>query len=74
MIKNTSPDKSGNPESLKKLSQQFESFSNNLLIVGEHLLRVCSTDCFIYSFVIQTISEKTECSKGFTTNLRSIFT
>ena len=38
-IKNTLLDKSENPESLKKLSQQFESFSINLPIVSEDLLR-----------------------------------
>ena len=32
MIKNTLPDKSGVPESLKKLYQQFESFSSNFVI------------------------------------------
>ena len=35
MIKNTLSDKSGNPESLKKQSQQFESFSTNVSVVGE---------------------------------------
>ena len=40
MIKNTLPDKSGNPESLEKESQQFESFSTNVFIVNENLLRV----------------------------------
>ena len=39
MIKNTLPDKSGNPESLKKYSQQFESFSTNALKVDKDLLR-----------------------------------
>ena len=39
MIKNALPDKLGNPESLKKYSQQFESFSTNVPIVGENLLR-----------------------------------
>ena len=39
MIKNTFPDKSGNPESLEKQSQQFESFSTNVYVVGEDLLR-----------------------------------
>ena len=39
MIKNTFSDKSGNPENLKKSSQQFKSFSTNVLIVGEDLLR-----------------------------------
>ena len=38
MIKNTLPDKSGNPESLEKELQQFESFSTNVSIVGEDLL------------------------------------
>ena len=36
----TLPDKSGNRESLKKYSQQFESFSTNVVIDGEDLLRV----------------------------------
>ena len=39
MIKNTLSDKSGNPETLEKESQQFESFSTNVPIVGEDLLR-----------------------------------
>ena len=40
MIKNTLPDKSGNPESLKKQSQQFKTFStNNVPIVGQYLLK-----------------------------------
>ena len=39
MIRNTLPDKSGNPESLKKQSQQYESFSTNVYIVGEDLHR-----------------------------------
>ena len=39
MIKNTSLDKSENPEILKKESQLFESFSTNVPIVGEDLLR-----------------------------------
>ena len=42
MIKNTLPDKSGNPESLEEESQQFESFSVNVSIVW----RGCSTGCF----------------------------
>ena len=39
MIKNSLPDKSGNSESIRKKSQQFESFSTNVSIVGEDLLR-----------------------------------
>ena len=39
MIKNTLPDKLGNPESLEKELQQFESFSTNVSMVGEDLLR-----------------------------------
>ena len=41
----------------------------------EWLARICwerSTGCFIYSFVIQVIREKTLCRKGFTSNLRDI--
>ena len=40
MIKNTLPDKSGNSESLKKLSQHFGNLSTNVAIVGEDLLRL----------------------------------
>ena len=39
MIKNTLPDKSGNPERFKQYSQQLESFSTNVPIMGEDLLR-----------------------------------
>ena len=39
VIKITSPNKSGNPESLKKHSEKLESFSTNVHIVGEDLLR-----------------------------------
>ena len=39
MTKNTLPDKAGNPESLEKELQQFESFSPNASIVGKDLLR-----------------------------------
>ena len=39
MIKNTLPGKSGNSESLKKKSQQFEIFATNAPIVSEDLLR-----------------------------------
>ena len=75
MIKNTLPDKSGNLESLKKKkkSQQFESFSANVSMVGKDFLRAF-TGCFVYNFVIQMISEKTLSRTGFTSNLRDIFT
>ena len=39
VIKNTLPNKSENPESLKKYSEQLESPSTNVHIVGEDLLR-----------------------------------
>ena len=39
MINSTLPYKSGNPKSLEKESQNFESFSTNVSIVGEDLLR-----------------------------------
>ena len=39
MIKNTLPEKSGNPESHKKKSRQFESSLTNMPMVGKDLLR-----------------------------------
>ena len=39
MIKNVLPNKSGNAESLEKQSQQLESSSTNVHMVGEDLLR-----------------------------------
>ena len=39
MIKNTWPDKSGNPESIKKLLQQFKSFLTTIVIVSADFLR-----------------------------------
>ena len=73
MIKNILPDKLGNLKSLEKKSQQFESFSTNMSIVGEDFLKAFY-GCFIYNFVIQVISEKAVCSKGFNSNLKDIFT
>ena len=42
MIKNSFPNKSGNPKSLKRYSYQLESSSTNVHIVGESLLRAFS--------------------------------
>ena len=39
MIKNTFPDKLGNREGFKKYPQQFGSFSTDVPVVGEGLLR-----------------------------------
>ena len=39
MTKNTLPDRAGKPESFKKYPQHFESFSTNVYIVDEDLLR-----------------------------------
>ena len=39
MIKNTLPNKSRYPESLKKQSEQLKSSSTNVHIVGKDLLR-----------------------------------
>ena len=73
MIQKFLPDNSGNAESLKKILQQFESFSTNVSIVGEDLLRA-RYRLFYLQFYLQVISEKTLCSKGFISNLRDIFT
>ena len=40
MIQDTLRNKSGNPERLNKWSQQLESSSANVHVVGEDLLRV----------------------------------
>ena len=37
MIRNTLPNKSGNPESLEKFSQQLESSSTNVHTVGDDM-------------------------------------
>ena len=42
----------------KKQSEQFESSSTNVQMVGDNLLIGCSTSCFIYGFVIPVINEK----------------
>ena len=63
MIKNSSPDKSGNPESLNKLLQQFERFSNNVPIVGKNLLRVLYR-LFYLQFCDSSDPRKKICSKG----------
>ena len=39
VIKNILPNKSGNPESFKKYSEQLESSSTNVYIVDKDLLR-----------------------------------
>ena len=74
MIKNTFQYKLGNPEGLKRLSQQFESSSTNVYIFGDDMLRMFYSTSFIYGFVIQVISVKTLCTKGFASNLTDIFT
>ena len=74
MIKNTFQYKLGNPEGLKRLSQQFESSSTNVYIFAEDMLRMFYSTSFIYGFVIQVISIKALCNKGFASNLTDIFT
>ena len=73
MIKNTLPDKSGNPKSVKKSSKQFKSFSTDVPIVGEDLLRA-----FCWLFYLQFCDSndqwKNTVQEGFTSNLRYIFT
>ena len=73
LIKNSLPNKSRIPESLKNNRSSSKAFQ----LMYPYLTRICwgrSTGCFIYNFVIQVISEKTLCSKGFTSNLWDIFT
>ena len=73
MIKITLPDKSGNPESLKNYLQQFKSFSTNVPIVGEDLLRAFYR-LFYLQFCDSIDQWKTLYREGFTSNLRDIFT
>ena len=68
MTEDTLPSKSGNPESLKKQSEQLESSLTNVHIVAENLLRAFEKLFFFYGFVFQVISKKTLCSKDFTMN------
>ena len=73
MIKNILPDKSGNPESLKKNNRNS---SKAFQLMCPWLAKIClarSTDCFIYRSVIQVTSQKTLCRKGFTSNLRHFY-
>ena len=63
MIKNNSPDKSGNPESLKKVIATVQKLLNQDVHswqgFAEGILR------FVLFIVIQVISEKKLYSKGF---------
>ena len=73
MIKETLPDKSGNPENLKKQLHQFKWFSTNVHIVTKDLLRA-SYRLFHLQFCDSSYQRKTLCSKGFNSNLRDAFT
>ena len=72
MIQDTLRNKSGNPERLNKWSQQLESSSANVHVVGEDLLRVF-TSCFVNDFVFIVITETTLCSKDFTRSFTEFF-
>ena len=64
-------------QEILKASKNNHSSLNAFQLICPLLTRICwgnSTGCFIYSFVIQEISEKTLSCKGFTSNLRDIFT
>ena len=73
MIKNTLSDKLENPERLKKQLQQFESFSNNVPIVGKDFLLKGFYRLFYLQFCGSSDQWKTLYSKGFTSNLKDIF-
>ena len=59
VIKNTLPVKSANPESLKIIATVAKAFQ----LMCPQLMKIIgcgqSTGCFMYSFVVQVISEKT---------------
>ena len=64
MIKNTLPNKSKNPASLKKFLRQLESFSTNVHVVGEDFLRVFYK-VFYLRFCVSRIGEKIQYAKKF---------
>ena len=59
VIKNTLPDKSGNPERLKKSSQQLESSSTNVQIAGEDSTEA-ATGGVLYEKVFLEISQNSQ--------------
>ena len=59
VIKNTLPDKSGNPESLKKSSQQLESSLTNVQIAGEDSTEA-ATGGVLYEKVFLEISQNSQ--------------
>ena len=64
-------------QEILKASQNNRNSSKAFQLRCPYLARICwghSTGFVIYNFVIQVISEKTLCSKGFASNLRDIFT
>ena len=72
VIKNTLPSKSGNSKSLIKKSRQLESSSTKAYIVSDGFL-----SAFYKSFYLRVCvsndSEKSQCIKDFTSNLRNVF-
>ena len=71
--KNTLPDKSGYPKSLKKCLQQFKSFLSNVPIVCNDLFRVFYR-LFYLQFCDSSDQQKNTGSKGFTTIFRDNLT
>ena len=72
-IKNTLPNKSGNPENLKKkMVMTFGKLSTNVHIVVEDLMRAFYK-LFCLLFWVSSDQWKTVCSKDFKRNLREIF-
>ena len=73
MIQNTLPHKSANPERITKKCQQFESFSTNVPIAGEDLLRTFYL-LYFYLFYLQFCDSsdqwKNTVYKGFTSDFR----
>ena len=59
-----------------KASKNNHHSSKPFQLMYPSLVRICwgrSTGCFIYSFLIQMISEKTLSNNAFTSSLRDIF-
>ena len=69
MIKNTLPNKSENPKSLKSYGKGYWLMFTMLARIYWGLSKVV----FLFGFVFEGISEKILCSKDFTRNFRETF-
>ena len=58
VIKNTFPNKSGNPGSLKKKKKKSQNSWKALRLMCTYLVRICSKSCFLYGFEFSVLSDQ----------------